>query len=97
MKKDLGVAPWIVEAILGHAQEKLIETYMPSAPLSLMRDALDAWSHHLAGVLKAEGKRGRQTRKEAIASASDQLESKAGGANATQAVGRSAPLRSRRL
>ena len=40
LKKDLGVAPWIVEAILGHAQERPTETYMPSFAAGLMRAAL---------------------------------------------------------
>jgi integrase len=60
MKKDLGIAPWIVEALLGHVQERLVETYMPSSPLSLMREALDRWNDHLAGLLKAKSKRKRQ-------------------------------------
>lgn len=59
MKKDLGVAPWVVEAILGHAQERLVETYMPSSPLSLMRDALDAWSDHFAALGRARPKERR--------------------------------------
>lgn len=59
LKKDLGVAPWVVEALLGHAQERLVETYMPSSPLSLMREALDAWSDHLAALLKATARKGR--------------------------------------
>lgn len=54
LRKDLGVAPWLVEAILGHAPERLVETYMPTSPLPLMREALEAWSEHLAGVLRAE-------------------------------------------
>lgn len=62
LKKDLGVAPWVVEAILGHAQERLVETYMPSSPLSLMREALEAWSDHLATLLRAKPKRVRQAR-----------------------------------
>ena len=60
MKKDLGIAPWVVEAILGHAQERLVETYMPSSPLSLMRQGLEAWNDHLALLLKAKGRKGRQ-------------------------------------
>ena len=59
LKKDLGVVPWIVETILGHAQERLIETYMPSSPLLLMRQALDAWSNHLAEMLRAKSRTGR--------------------------------------
>lgn len=62
LKKDLGVAPWVVEALLGHAQERLVETYMPSSPLSLMRQALEAWSDHLAALLKAKPKRRPQAR-----------------------------------
>ena len=54
MKKDLGVAPWIVEAILGHAQPVLIETYMPSSPLTLMHEALERWSDALAALLRCE-------------------------------------------
>jgi integrase len=57
LKTDLGVAPWVVEAILGHAQDRLAETYMPSSPLSLMREALDAWSAHLASILKDKPRR----------------------------------------
>lgn len=60
LKKDLGVAPWVVEALLGHAQERLVETYMPSSPLFLMRDALDAWSDHFAALVKAKPRKGRQ-------------------------------------
>jgi integrase len=56
LKKDLGIAPWIVEAILGHAQERLAETYMPTSPLALMREALNAWSDHLDAILKTEPK-----------------------------------------
>jgi integrase len=50
LKKDLGIAPWIVEAILGHAQERLAETYMPTSPLALMRDALNAWPRKRAAA-----------------------------------------------
>jgi len=60
LKKDLGVAPWVVEALLGHAQERLAETYMPSSPLSLMREALDAWSDHFGALVKAKHRKGRQ-------------------------------------
>ena len=61
MKKDLGIAPWIVEGLPGQAQGRLVETYTPSSPLSLMREALDRWNDHLAGLLKAKSKgNGRQ-------------------------------------
>jgi len=63
MKKDLGIAPWVVEALLGHAQERLVETYMPSSPLSLMRQALDAWNDHFAGLLKGKPRKNRQARR----------------------------------
>jgi integrase len=62
LKKDLGVAPWIVEAVLGHAQERLVETYMPSSPLGLMRRALDTWSDHLASLLASKPRRNRHAR-----------------------------------
>jgi hypothetical protein len=67
LKKDLGVAPWIVEAILGHAQQRLIETYMPSSPLLLMRQALDAWSCHLADILKAKPSHGQSASRGIVA------------------------------
>jgi integrase len=59
MKKDLGIAPWVVEAILGHAQPVLIETYMPSSPLALMQQALEQWSEALAAILRAKGRGAR--------------------------------------
>jgi integrase len=62
LKTELAVPPWVVEAILGHAQERLAETYMPSSPLSLMRDALDSWSAHLASILKSKPKPRKRAR-----------------------------------
>lgn len=63
LKKDLGIAPWVVEALLGHAQERLAETYMPSSPLSWTRQAVDAWSDQLDMILKAATKKRRQNRR----------------------------------
>src|SRR5262249_18494382 len=54
MRKDLGIAPFVVEAILGHVQQGLAKTYMPSDPAVLMREALEQWSAHLARVLRSK-------------------------------------------
>lgn len=52
LKTDLGVAPFVVEAILGHALQGLAAVYMPSDPMQQKREALQAWSDHLEGTLR---------------------------------------------
>jgi hypothetical protein len=59
LKKDLGFAPFVVDAVLGHSQPELAKTYTPSDPIVLMRDALERWSVELASILKAR-RRARQ-------------------------------------
>lgn len=52
LKKDLGVAPHVVEQdILGHAAPELAATYMPSGQLATARAALEAWAVELARIL----------------------------------------------
>jgi len=53
LKKDLGLAPLVVDAVPGHAQLELAKTYTPSDPIAQMRDALKRWSIELANILKA--------------------------------------------
>ena len=59
----LGVRPDVVEAVLGHAHpggSQLASVYQRHGYLPEMRDALDRWSRHLAGLLDpAAGQRGR--------------------------------------
>jgi integrase len=52
LKNDLGFAPFVVDAVLGHAQPDLAKTYMPTPPAVLMRGALQRWSDELAVILK---------------------------------------------
>jgi integrase len=54
LKKDLGVAPHVVEQdILGHAAPELAATYMPSGQLAAARAGLEAWAVELGRILAA--------------------------------------------
>jgi len=57
LRQDLAVAPYVVEAVLGHLQQGLSKIYMPSDPAILMREALDRWCAHLASILAPKKER----------------------------------------
>lgn len=53
---ELGIAPYIVEAILNHSPGKLARTYNRYDWLKEKRDALDRWDARLAEIaMPAEG------------------------------------------
>lgn len=51
---ESGVAPHVIEAILGHRPPKLVRTYSVYTPLREMKLALDAWGEQLAVILAGE-------------------------------------------
>ena len=54
---ELGVAPHVAEALVGHAESGLVRTYAPSGvPLADRRRALERWGRYVLAV--AAGKRG---------------------------------------
>jgi integrase len=52
---ELGVMPHVAEALVGHAESKLVRTYAPSGvPLAERRKALERWGRYVAAI--ASGK-----------------------------------------
>ncbi len=56
MHDDLGVPPYVVDAVLGHTPAKLTRTYMTLWPVREMAAALDSWERHLSRIISGKGK-----------------------------------------